>query len=197
MPRPPKSQAAKKQIEHKKATESREAAIKEYQDQVTAGSKPSIPKLAQKHGIPERTLRRLLNPGNHSIDDFNAAKQKIPRVQEEVLVQWCLELSSHNIPLDRSNLLLYATTVLQTTQLGEKLSSRWVDRFLTRHQSRLGRQWARPHDRIRSAAATPEVIAGYFAAYKSIVGENGEKLPAHRQFAMDETGVLLGSDQRK
>ena len=153
--------------------------------------------MAQKHGIPERTLRRLLNPGNHSIDDFNAAKQKIPRVQEEVLVQWCLELSSRNIPLDRSNLLLYATTVLQTTHLGEKLSSRWVDRFLTRHQSRLGRQWARPHDRIRSAAATPEVIAGYFAAYKSIVGENGEKLPAHRQFAMDETGVLLGSDQRK
>ena len=31
----------------------------------------------------------------------------------------------------------------------------------------------------------------------SIVGENGEKLPAHRQFAMDETGVLLGSDWQK
>jgi len=197
MPRPPKSQAAKKQIECKKATESHEAAIKEYQDQVTAGSKPSIPKLAQKHGIPECTLRRLLNPGNHSIDDFNAAKQKIPKVQEEVVVQWCLELSSCNIPLDRSNLLLYATAVLQTTQLGEKLSPRWVDWFLTRHQSRLGRQWACPHDHIQSATATPEVIAGYFAAYKSIVGENGEKLPAHRQFAMDETGVLLGSDQRK
>jgi len=138
MPQHPKSQAAKKQIERKKATESHEAAIKEYQDQVTAGSKPSIPKLAQKHGIPECTLRRLLNPGNHSIDDFNAAKQKIPKAQEEVLVQWCLELSSHNIPLDHSNLLLYATTVLPTTQLGEKLSSRWVDWFLTRHQDHLG-----------------------------------------------------------
>ena len=41
------------------------------------------------------------------------------------------------------------------------------------------------------------MIAGYFAAYKLIVGEGGEKLPAHRQFAMDETGVLLGSDHRK
>ena len=37
----------------------------------------------------------------------------------------------------------------------------------------------------------------FFAHCKSIVGENGEKLPAHRQSAMDETGVLLGSDQRK
>ena len=85
----------------------------------------------------------------------------------------------------------------QTTQLGEKLSLRWVDWFLTRHQDHLGQQWACPHDCIRSATATPEVIAGYFAAYKSIFSENGEKLPAHWQFAMDETGVLLGSDQRK
>ena len=44
------------------------------------------------------------------------------------------------------------------------------------------------HDCICSASATPELISGYFAAYKSIVGENGEKLPAHWQFAMDETG---------
>ena len=34
-------------------------------------------------------------------------------------------------------------------------------------------------------------------AYMSIVGENGEKLPADQQFAMDETGVLLGSDWQK
>ena len=108
-----------------------------------------------------------------------------------------MELSSCNLPLDRGNLLQYATSVLQTTHLGEKLSPRWVDRFVTRHQDRLGRQWACPHDRIRSASATPELIAGYFAAYMLIVGENGEKLPAHWQFAMDETGVLLGSDWQK
>jgi hypothetical protein len=41
------------------------------------------------------------------------------------------------------------------------------------------------------------VIAGYFAGYKLIVGENGERIPAHQQFAMDETGVLLGSDEQK
>ena len=73
------------------------------------------------------------------------------------------------------------------------LPPRGVDHFLTRHQDCLGQQWARPHERIQSAAATPEIISGYFAAYKSIVGEHGEKLPAHRQFAMDETGVILGS----
>ena len=57
MPQIPKSQAAKRQIECKKVTEGHEAAIKEYQDQLTAGStKPSIPKLAQKHGVPECTL---------------------------------------------------------------------------------------------------------------------------------------------
>ena len=54
MPRIPKTQAAKKQIECQKVSERSEAAIKEYQGQLTAGlSKPSIAKLAQKHGIPE------------------------------------------------------------------------------------------------------------------------------------------------
>ena len=38
------------------------------------------------------------------------------------------------------------------------------------------------------------MIAGYFAAYKSIVGENGEKLPAHWQFAMDERVLIRGSN---
>ena len=72
-----------------------------------------------------------------------------------------------------------------------------VDCFLTRHQDCLGQQWAHPHEHIHSAAATPDIISGYFAAYKSIVGENGKKLPAHQQFAMDETGVLLGSPLQK
>ena len=56
MPQIPKTQAAKNQIEHQKVTERCEAAIKEYQGQLTAGlTNPSIPKLAQKHGIPEHT----------------------------------------------------------------------------------------------------------------------------------------------
>ena len=41
------------------------------------------------------------------------------------------------------------------------------------------------------------MIVGYFAVYMSIVGDNGEELPAHQQFAMDETGVLFGSDWQK
>jgi hypothetical protein len=176
----PKSEAAKKQTYHRGIAERCAAAVKEYQSYVaTDPTRPSIPKLAQQYGISERTLRHLLKPGTRTIDEFNETKLKIPKAQEAVLVQWCLELSSRNLPLDNSNLLEYATAVLQTTQPGKKLSSKWVDRFLTRHQDRLGRQWTHPHERIRSASATPELISGYFTAYKSIVGENGEKIPAH------------------
>jgi len=198
MVRTAQSEAAKRQIDCRKVAERHQAAIKEYQSFATIGpTKLSIPKLARKHGIPERTLQRLLKPSTRSIDEFNETKLKIPKAQEEVLVQWCLELSSRNLPLDHGNLLEHATAILQTAKSGEKLSSRWVDHFLRRHQDRLGQQWTHPHERIRSASATPELISGYFAAYKSIFGENGEKIPAHRQFAMDETGVLLGSNQRK
>ena len=65
MPQIPETQAAKDQIEHQKVTERCEAAIKEYQGQLTAGlTKPSIPKLAQKHGIPEHTLQPLCMSGS-------------------------------------------------------------------------------------------------------------------------------------
>lgn len=37
---------------------------------------------------------------------------------------------------------------------------------------------------------------GYFDAYRSIVGENGEKIPPHRQFAYDESGVQRGKGQK-
>jgi len=48
-----------------------EATIKEYQLCYYRPNKLSIPKLAQKHGIPEHTLQHLLKPITHSIDEFN------------------------------------------------------------------------------------------------------------------------------
>jgi hypothetical protein len=56
MPQIPKSDAAKKQNYHQIVAERCEAAIEEYHSHVATGpTKPSIPKLAQKHGIPEHT----------------------------------------------------------------------------------------------------------------------------------------------
>jgi len=52
-----KSEATKRQINCRKVAERHQAAIKEYQSFATIGpTKLSIPKLAQKHGIPECTL---------------------------------------------------------------------------------------------------------------------------------------------
>ncbi|KIM21674.1 hypothetical protein M408DRAFT_80208 [Serendipita vermifera MAFF 305830] len=45
-------------------------------------------------------------------------------------------------------------------------------------------------------SATPAIMKQYFDCYKSVVGEHGEKIPPHRQFAYDESGVLRGHSQR-
>jgi hypothetical protein len=40
------------------------------------------------------------------------------------------------------------------------------------------------------------VVDRYFQAYMSIVGEHGEEIPPHRQFAFDETGIQRGHSER-
>jgi hypothetical protein len=107
-------------------------------------------RVSQKYQeVLERQKKAILSqPGTHSIDEFNETKQKIPKAQEDVLAQWCLELSSCNLPLDHGGLLEYANAVLQTTQLGDKLSSKWIDHFIIRHQDILGQQWTKPHEHI-------------------------------------------------
>jgi len=55
--------------------------------------------------------------------------------------------------------------------------------------------WSRPLDKVQALSATHKAIHGYFNIYKSLVGENGKKIPPNHQFAFDECGVLRGYNQ--
>jgi hypothetical protein len=191
------SQKQRKRDEAHKAQKHIQEAITEYrhQEKLNPAAKPNMSAIARDFGVSYASFRRQLDNHYITMADFNAQKQKIPQEGELEIVNWCIRVAEQNLPMDRTLLLEYANQVLQSFSPGAKLGVSWPDRFLDRHKDRISRQWTRPRDRVRAASSTKEAMDGYFAAYKSIVGENGEKIPPHRQFAFDETGQLRGYNQ--
>lgn len=156
----------------------------------------SIREVARDFGVDHNTLGRDLSSDHLSIYDFNATKMKLSCEQEDELVQWAISLADRNLSLTPALIHEHALLLLRSTNPTGTLGIRWASRFLDRHQDELERHWSRPLDRVRAMSATPAAIKRYFDTYKSIVGEDGEKIPPHRQFAYDECGVQRGYGQR-
>jgi Tc5 transposase DNA-binding domain len=191
-----KSKRQKTHIEHKEHLKKRAAAVEAYrQRQAVTSAVVSMRAIAHEFEVSDRTLSRDLNPKCTSIYEFNANKRKLTAEQEAEVVRWAISLADRNLSLTPSLIHEHALLVYQATHPNGTLGHSWTNRFLDRHGDELQRHWSRPLDKIRAMSATPAIIAKYFANYKAVVGENGEKIPPHRQFAYDESGVLRGHSQ--
>jgi transposase-like protein len=192
-----KSEHQKRQISRKKVSSNRSAAVNAFRERsVTPSStKVTIRAIAREFGVDHVTLGRDLNSKHRSIDEFNASKTKLSAVQEAELVRWAISLADRNLSLTPTLVHEQALLLYQSTKPEGTLGTSWTNRFLDRHQDELSRHWSRPLDKVRAMSATPASIKRYFDTYKSIVGENGENIPPHCQFAYDESGVQRGHSQ--
>jgi hypothetical protein len=59
----------------------------------------SICALALKYNVNQDTLRAHLNLNHISIDVFNATKQALIPTQEDILIQWVIEMANQNLSL--------------------------------------------------------------------------------------------------
>lgn len=192
-----KSKRQNAHLTAKEACRIRAAAVKSFRErQATTPSEVSMRDVADCFGISDKTLARDLDPNHVNIYEFNASKKKLSNGQEAELVKWIINLADRNLALTPALIYEYALLLYQSTNPGGTLGRSWVGRFLDRHADVLRRHWSRPLDRIRAMSTTPAIIDRYFECYKSVVGEHGEKIPPHRQFAYDESGVLRGHSQR-
>lgn len=194
MPRFAKSDMEKRAQAAKKKQEALENAIKTYHDRAAHG-KVSVRSVAHDCKVDAKTLGHALAPGYQSIYQFNVSKQKLSLAQEKILVEWIIELAEWNIGLRPTEVLERAQDLYHMNKIDGNINPAWIRRFFARHQDLLSRHWARPLDRVCAISATPAIIENYFKTYKSIVGEHGEKIPPHCQFAYDESGILCGLNQ--
>jgi hypothetical protein len=135
------------------------------------------------------TLGRLLK-GMRMMAEAAATRCKLSKQQEAILVDFIIEMANRNLGLQPNAVRDHTVQLLQSTNPGPTLRLGWAGRFISRHQDKLAGHWSRPFDHIRAMSATPEAMDKYFMQYKSIVGENGEKLSPDRQFAYNDSGIL-------
>jgi len=53
--------------------------------------------LALKYKVNKGTLRAHIDPNHISINIFNAIKQALSPTQEDVLIQWVIEMANQNL----------------------------------------------------------------------------------------------------
>lgn len=192
-----KSERQKARMTRKEIIKKRAAAVQALREQqAMTSSQVSMRAVARDFDLSDKTLARDLDPHKVSIDEFNASKTKLSAGQEAELVRWAISLADRNLALTPALIREHAILIYKSTNPNGTLGRSWTGRFLDRHGDELRRHWSRPLDRIRAMSATPAIMKHYFDCYKSIVGEHGEKIPPHRQFAYDESGVLRGHGQR-
>jgi hypothetical protein len=98
MARKPKSNLQKNHINQQKAISGLCNAVTEYKD-CSSQKKESICALALKYKVNKGTLRAHLDPNHTSINVFNATKQALSPTQEDVLIQWVIEMANQNFAL--------------------------------------------------------------------------------------------------
>ena len=109
---------------------------------------------AEKFGVNRVTLANLEQGKNQLQSTFNASKQKLTPVEEDVLVKSIILASCQGIPYAHGHIREEANAILQShlSNWSEKVGKHWVNNFLCRHNHWLHTYWSTPLPSVRAKA---------------------------------------------
>lgn len=164
------------------------AAYVENQQSDDSVEKHGARYFANIYEVSYRTVIRHAQDGT-SIQDFNAAKQKLSPKEEDVLVNYILECASRGLPLTHGQLYEEASHMYHALKGpdAEPLGKNWVDRFLERHHKRVHTHWSKALDMQRAQALNPTNVKHW---YEDIVQRHivDKGIDPELIYAMDESG---------
>jgi hypothetical protein len=138
-------------------------------------------------------LARLSN-GGQSLTEANRKKSWLTDVEQDLLIQFVLELAHRGFPLSPTRLREHSEYILRA-RLGdsfpeEGLGKNWAMQFITKHHDRLGMYWSSPLDGSRGRAVNPVMKAEYSAILKQV--REDFNVPDELVYGADETGIQSG-----
>jgi hypothetical protein len=138
-------------------------------------------------------LARLSN-GGQSLTEANGKKSWLTDVEQDLLIQFVLELACRGFPLSPTRLQEHSEYILRA-RLGdsfpeEGLGKNWATWFITKHHDRLGMYWSLPLDGSRGRAVNPVMKAEYFVILKQV--REDFNVPDELVYGADETGIQSG-----
>lgn len=143
--------------------------------------------IAELYGIDHNKLARAVK-GGRSMDEANAAKQKLSPAEERVLVNFILNSADRGFPMTHRSIESYANAILQK-RIGsnyQPVGSGWIFAFLDRNRRDLQTHWSKPLDMQRAQALNPEAVKHWFDLVEELVVNTGIK--KEDIYGMDESG---------
>ena len=107
--------------------------------------------IAHKYGVSKDTLKYAAE-GSISIATFNTSKQKMPALEEHVLIDHIKESSDCGFPLTHLSILQAANAIIVACPSGytkknlTPLTRQWVFCFFTHHNNELHSYWSQALD---------------------------------------------------
>ena len=150
--------------------------------------------------LDKETLRRRMN-GVQSKAKSNTAKGWLSEVEEDMIVNYAIELANRGLPLRRKRLHEHAEALCRAwhgpafTSLGKH----WAKHFVARHKKKLKPFWSRSLDRSRARAGNPHTKKAFFEIFEAVVqGKEGEEfIAAELIYGVDESRFQSGIGVRE
>ena len=121
--------------------------------------------------LDHNTLARW-EKGGTSLTDYNVTKSWLTHDEQQVIVEYVLEMARHGFPLSPKRLREHAKKILWA-RLGETfpedgLGKNWATRFITKRHEKIGMYWSSSLDSSRGRAVNLISKADYFDLLKNI-----------------------------
>jgi hypothetical protein len=154
--------------------------------------------LVSKYGIPDKTLRRMIQRHQNGEEKKKPGPQPIIGEEAETdLFEWVVGMQKQGFPVSRDMLIVKANQIYQelfgNLRSSGSIGRGWLERFLSRYPQ-LTLRMSQVIKRNRNDT-TVEDLHDFFNKLIKVVIE--EKLDADRIFNMDETGFAQRSRSKK
>ncbi|KAK7571520.1 hypothetical protein V3481_018732 [Fusarium oxysporum f. sp. vasinfectum] len=149
--------------------------------------KLSIRRAAKIYEIDERRLRRRQN-GIQSRRDTIPNSRKLSDLEEQIIVQFALDLDSRGFP-SRLRFVEEMANSLLADRDASPVGKRWAHNFVKR-QPELKTRLFRKYDYQRAKCEDPSIIRGWFRLVQNTIAKYGIRSGDIWNF--DETGFMMG-----
>ena len=168
-------------------TSSKEARIILAIQAIHKSKNLSITKAAKLYTIPRSTLRDRIN-GRSSQMETRANRHKITELEEEVIVQYILDMDSRGFPPKLKNVEDIANHILESRG-AKRVGKLWVHRFVKR-RIELKTRFSRVYDFQRALCEDPKLIEEWFRLVANMRAKYD--ILDCDFYNFDETGFMMG-----
>nr|AAC49418.1 putative transposase [Pyricularia grisea] len=156
-------------------------------NELRSSKKKSIRKVALIYNVPKSTLHDRIN-GIASLANRRPGNQKLTEREEEVIVQYILDLDSRGFPAQIADVAAMADHLLAARD-ARPVGKQWAYRFVQR-RTELKTRFSRAYDFQRALCEDPDALNAWFQLVANMRAKYG--IQDCDMYSFDETGFMMG-----